>query len=78
MGRSGKNTKKSTWYFFPPKFLFPDAADKLTDGSETRPTSSAGSNPPPESEEYVSLTEVYICTIKSEGNFCWGGGLEIS
>uniref|UniRef100_A0A7M4E8L7 Rab3 GTPase-activating protein catalytic subunit n=1 Tax=Crocodylus porosus TaxID=8502 RepID=A0A7M4E8L7_CROPO len=33
-------------------FLFPDAADKLTDGSETRPTSSAGSNPPPECEEY--------------------------
>uniref|UniRef100_A0A8C8R4W1 Rab3 GTPase-activating protein catalytic subunit n=1 Tax=Pelusios castaneus TaxID=367368 RepID=A0A8C8R4W1_9SAUR len=32
-------------------FLFPDAAEKLTDGSETRPTTSRN-NPPPESEEY--------------------------
>ncbi|KAM7153419.1 rab3 GTPase-activating protein catalytic subunit isoform 2-T2 [Macrochelys suwanniensis] len=32
-------------------FLFPDAADKLTDGSEARPSTSRN-NPLPESEEY--------------------------
>ncbi|XP_053899219.1 rab3 GTPase-activating protein catalytic subunit isoform X3 [Malaclemys terrapin pileata] len=32
-------------------FLFPDAADKLTNGSEARPSTSRN-NPPPESEEY--------------------------
>nr|XP_006117129.1 rab3 GTPase-activating protein catalytic subunit isoform X1 [Pelodiscus sinensis] len=32
-------------------FLFPDAADKLTDGSEAMPSTSRN-NPPPESEEY--------------------------
>ncbi|XP_037768778.1 rab3 GTPase-activating protein catalytic subunit isoform X2 [Chelonia mydas] len=32
-------------------FLFPDAADKLTDGSEARPSTSRN-NPSPESEEY--------------------------
>ncbi|KAJ7345818.1 hypothetical protein JRQ81_001768 [Phrynocephalus forsythii] len=33
-------------------YLFPDAADKSTDGSETRASSSTGSIPPSESEDY--------------------------
>ncbi|KAM6071107.1 rab3 GTPase-activating protein catalytic subunit isoform 1-T1 [Chlamydotis macqueenii] len=33
-------------------FLFPDAADKLGDGFESRTSTSAGNNPPPESEDY--------------------------
>ncbi|NWV59056.1 RB3GP protein, partial [Malurus elegans] len=33
-------------------FLFPDAADKLIDGYENRASTSAGSNPPPENEDY--------------------------
>ncbi|XP_042324449.1 rab3 GTPase-activating protein catalytic subunit isoform X1 [Sceloporus undulatus] len=32
--------------------LFPDAADKLTDGSEARTSTSAGSLPPPDNEDY--------------------------
>lgn len=37
--------------FFPPKFLFPDAAsEKPLDGT----SSTDNSNPPLESEEYVS------------------------
>ncbi|POI34852.1 hypothetical protein CIB84_001395 [Bambusicola thoracicus] len=34
------------------KFLFPDAADKLAEGFESRASTSAGSNPPPENEDY--------------------------
>ncbi|NXK31671.1 RB3GP protein, partial [Piprites chloris] len=33
-------------------FLFPDAADKLADGFESRANTSAGNNPPPENEDY--------------------------
>ncbi|XP_065607464.1 rab3 GTPase-activating protein catalytic subunit isoform X2 [Cyrtonyx montezumae] len=33
-------------------FLFPDAADKLTEGFESRASAPAGSNPPPENEDY--------------------------
>ncbi|KAF2985064.1 hypothetical protein EK904_012663, partial [Melospiza melodia maxima] len=33
-------------------FLFPDAADKLADVFENRASTSAGSNPPPENEDY--------------------------
>ncbi|NXB69989.1 RB3GP protein, partial [Donacobius atricapilla] len=33
-------------------FLFPDAADKLADVFESRASTSAGNNPPPENEDY--------------------------
>ncbi|KAL8183240.1 UNVERIFIED_CONTAM: Rab3 GTPase-activating protein catalytic subunit [Gekko kuhli] len=33
-------------------YLFPDAADKSTDGSEARTSTSTGSFPPPDSEDY--------------------------
>ncbi|PKU32937.1 rab3 gtpase-activating protein catalytic hypothetical protein [Limosa lapponica baueri] len=34
-------------------FLFPDAADKLADGFESRTSASAGNNPPAENEDYM-------------------------
>lgn len=43
------------FFFF--KFLFPDAADKLADVFENRASTSAGNNPPPENEDYVSFVE---------------------
>lgn len=43
------------FFFF--KFLFPDAAEKLADGFENRASTSAGNNPPPENEDYVSFAE---------------------
>lgn len=54
---------KVNFFFF--KFLFPDAADKLTDGFENRASTSAGNNPPPENEDYVSFAEWH----KRESNF---------
>lgn len=43
------------FFFF--QFLFPDAADKLAEVFENRASTSAGNNPPPESEDYVSFVE---------------------
>ncbi|NXC20792.1 RB3GP protein, partial [Corythaeola cristata] len=43
-------------------FLFPDAADKLADGFESRNSSSAGNNPPPENEDYVKRNFEYVHT----------------
>lgn len=58
VGKAGKkNLMKFGFFFCLFKFLFPDAADKLADGFESRTNTSAGNNPPPESEDYVSLTD---------------------
>lgn len=61
MGRAGKTILMQVWiifFFFPfLKFLFPDAADKLADGFESRMSTLAGNNPPPENEDYVSFTD---------------------
>ncbi|XP_010573450.1 PREDICTED: rab3 GTPase-activating protein catalytic subunit isoform X4 [Haliaeetus leucocephalus] len=38
-------------------FLFPDAADKLADGFESRTSTSAGNNPPPENEDYTLFSQ---------------------
>lgn len=42
------------------KFLFPDAADKLAEAFESRASTSSGSNPPPENEDYVSYTNWHL------------------
>ncbi|NXW50203.1 RB3GP protein, partial [Nyctiprogne leucopyga] len=47
-----KNILMEVWIFCFFKFLFPDAADKLADGFESRGSTSAGNNPPPENEDY--------------------------
>uniref|UniRef100_A0A8D0L343 Rab3 GTPase-activating protein catalytic subunit n=1 Tax=Sphenodon punctatus TaxID=8508 RepID=A0A8D0L343_SPHPU len=38
-------------------YLFPDAADKSSDGSEARPGTSTGNNPPPENEDSNLYTQ---------------------
>lgn len=49
------HTDERLFFFF--KFLFPDAADKLADVFESRASTSAGNNPPPENEDYVSFVK---------------------
>lgn len=82
-GECGESRKKHTdaslefvvGFFFSLKFLFPDAADKLADGFESRTSTSAGNNPPPENEDYVSLTDTHerekaILSVCSYGLHC--------